>query len=221
MKRKYFIVFSGLDCSGKSTQIEFIRKTLIEKNKKNLIFWSRGGYTPGFQKLKDIIRFIFGKKLPKSGNSEKRDNAFSNVVIRRIWITIAILDLIFFYTFYLRFKYLFNYNIICDRYLMDTNIDFKLAYPQDNTETWFLWKLLNYTALKPDFHFVSTVPVSEAVIRSKFKFEPFPDTPETLDKRLSLYNKELLRNVDLVHIDGMKDKYEIKKCIFNEVGIHT
>ena len=103
---------------------------------------------------------------------------------------------------------------------MDTNIDFKLAYPQDNTETWFLWKLLKYTALKPDFHFVSTIPVSEAVIRSKFKFEPFPDTPETLDKRLCLYNKELLRNGDLVHIDGMKNVNEIKKSIFNGVGIH-
>jgi len=103
---------------------------------------------------------------------------------------------------------------------MDTNIDFKLAYPKDNTDKWFLWRLLKYTALKPDFHFVSTIPVPEAVIRSKYKFEPFPDTPETLEKRLSLYNKELLRNGNLVHINGMQDVNKIKKSIFNKIGIH-
>ena len=102
------IEFSGLDCSGKSTQIEFLRERLIEKNKKVLVFWSRGGYTPGFQKLKDILRFIFGEKLPESGNSQKRDKAFSNPFIRKIWITFAILDLILFYSLYLRFKYFLN-----------------------------------------------------------------------------------------------------------------
>ena len=50
-----FIVFSGLDCSGKSTQIEFLRKEFSDREKNNLVFWSRGGYTPGFQKLKDLL----------------------------------------------------------------------------------------------------------------------------------------------------------------------
>ena len=214
-----FIAFSGLDCSGKSTQIEFLRKTLIEKNKKVLVFWSRGGYTPGFQKLKDILRFIFGKKLPKSGKSQKRDKAFSNPFFRKIWITIAILDLILFYSLYLRFKYFLNYNIISDRYLMDTNIDFQLAYPTDKTDKWFLWRLLNYTAIRPNFHFISTIPVSESIIRSKSKFEPFPDSPETLEERLHLYNEVLRQDRNFIHIDGMKDISEIKKNIFHTVRI--
>lgn len=208
-----------MDCSGKSTQIEFIRKKLVEKNKKNLVFWSRGGYTPGFQKLKDIIRFIFGKKLPKSGNSHKRDKAFSNPFIRKIWITFAILDLILFYSIYLRIKYYLNYNIICDRYLMDTNIDFKLAYPIDDIDKWILWKILMFTAPKPAFHFISMVSVSESIIRSKSKFEPFPDLPETLEKRLHLYNEELLLNKDFIYIDGMEDLNQIKKHIFQTIGI--
>ena len=214
-----FIAFSGLDCSGKSTQIELLRKTLIENNQKVLVFWSRGGYTPGFQKLKDILRFIFGKKLPESGNSQKRDKAFSNPFIRRIWITFAILDLILFYSLYLRFKYFLNYNIISDRYLMDTNIDFQLAYPTDKTDKWFLWRLLNYTAIRPNFHFISTIPVSVSIIRSKSKFEPFPDSPETLDKRLHLYNEELFKDKNVIHLDGMKDVNEIKKYIFHTVGV--
>ena len=100
---------------------------------------------------------------------------------------------------------------------MDTNIDFKLTYPEDKTDRWFLWKLLNYTALKPDFHFVSTIPVPESVTRSKFKFEPFPDSPETLELRLRLYNEELKQNKSLLFINGLKDKFEIKEKIFRTI----
>ena len=98
---------------------------------------------------------------------------------------------------------------------MDTNIDFKLAYPQEKTDQWFLWRVLCYTALKPNFHFVSTIPVAESVVRSKFKFEPFPDSPETLDLRLKHYNNNLNENKTLIFIDGMRDKTEIKEIILN------
>ena len=128
------IVFSGLDCSGKSTQIEILNKKYNNYGYKTLIFWSRGGYTPGFQKLKDILRFFAGKKLPKPGFSKKREKALSNKFIRKLWLNIAILDLIFFYAIYLRFKYYLGYKIICDRYLMDTKIDFNLTYPSEELE---------------------------------------------------------------------------------------
>ena len=134
------LAFSGLDCSGKSTQIDLLKDYFIKNNKKQLVFWSRGGYTPGFQKLKYLLRRFSGKKLPHPGFSPQREKALSNPFIRRVWLTIAILDLIYYYAIYLRLKKLLNYNIICDRYLMDTNIDFKLTYPQVETDKWFFWK---------------------------------------------------------------------------------
>lgn len=212
-----FIVFSGLDCSGKSTQIEFLRKEFSDRKKNNLVFWSRGGYTPGFQKLKDLLRYVSGNNLPKPGFTPQRKKALSNPVVRSVWLTIAILDLIFYYSVYLRIKYFLNYNIICDRYIMDTNIDFILAYPQNKTENLLLWKFLKLTAMRPDFHFVSTIPVNESLIRSKNKFEPYPDSSDTLKKRLKLYNKALSLNKKLIFIDGMRDMYEIKKRIFKLV----
>jgi len=207
------IVFSGLDCSGKSTQIEILKNSLTERGQKNIVFWSRGGYTPGFQKLKDLLRIFIGGKLPKPGFTPQREEALSNPIIRRVWLTIAMIDLFYYYVFYLRFKYFFGYNIICDRYLLDTNIDFKLTYPQNNTDKWVLWRLIKFFALKPDFHFVSTVPVTESVIRSKFKFEPYPDSPQKLGKRLELYNKELKKDKTLFFIDGMRNMNEIKEQI--------
>tara|TARA_B110000091_G_C13805984_1_gene472581 strand:- start:1471 stop:2121 length:651 start_codon:yes stop_codon:yes gene_type:complete len=207
------IIFSGLDCSGKSTQIELLKNNLNEKGQKNLVFWSRGGYTNGFQKIKDIARKFSGKKLPKPGFTPERKKALSNPIIRRIWLTIAMIDLFYYYAIYLRIKYLLGYNIICDRYLMDTNIDFMLTYPQNNTDKWVLWRLIEIFALKPDFHFVSTIPVKVSVVRSKFKFEPFPDSPEILAQRLELYNKDLKKNKSLIFIDGMREKHNIHKQI--------
>ena len=101
---------------------------------------------------------------------------------------------------------------------MDTNIDFKLTYPENNTDKWLLWRLIEVFALKPDFHLVSTIPVEESVTRSKFKFEPFPDSPKTLAYRLELYNKYLEENKSLIFIDGLRDKNEITTEIFNLVN---
>ena len=207
------IFFSGLDCSGKSTQINFLKATYDLKNKKNLVFWSRGGYTPGFQKLKDLMRYISGSKLPKPGKSKERDKALSNPIIIKIWLTIAMLDLFFYYVIFLRFKYLLGYNIICDRFLMDTKIDFNLSYPKSRANKWFLWRLIQLLAIKPNHHFVSTIPVNESVIRSKNKFEPFPDSPQTLENRLKLYKKYIRNNKKLIHIDGMRDIDKIKSQV--------
>ena len=208
-----FIIFSGLDCSGKSTQIDLLNEEFKNRNKKSKIFWSRGGYTPGFQLLKDIIRTVARKKLPKPGFTPQREKALSNPFILKIWLAIAMLDLIFYYSIDLRVKSLLGYNIICDRYLMDTNIDFKLTYPNQETENWVLWKILKTMACKPDYHFVSTIPVAESVIRSKLKFEPYPDTPDILEKRLVLYNQNMQENPSLIFINGMEKKEKIKQFI--------
>jgi thymidylate kinase len=213
------IVFSGLDCSGKSTQIDILKQKLKKKGQKNMVFWSRGGYTPGFQKIKDVIRMYGGKSMPEPGHTLQREEALSNPIIRKVWLTVAMMDLIYYYAIYLRIKSQLGYTIICDRYMMDTNIDFHLTYPMEGTEKWVLWKILKFTAVKPDFHFVSTIPVPESVRRSKFKYEPFPDTPEVLLLRLDLYQKELAENYNIIYINGMRSISSIEKEIENAISL--
>jgi len=186
------IVFSGLDGSGKSTQINIVETYLQNQDKKVFKFWSRGGYSPGFQKLKDILRFILKKNIPKPGKSKLREKSLKNSIVRNLWLYISIFDLILFYAFILRIKYFLGYNIIFDRYILDTEIDFNLAYPKINFNKWFIWKLLKFLSLKPDHHFVLLISVKESLRRSKLKDEPFPDSEEVLTKRLKCYENKFL-----------------------------
>ena len=208
-----FIVFSGLDGAGKSTQIDLLQSCFEKIGKRSFIFWSRGGYTPGFQFLKKLLRIIIGKQLPKPGFNNKRKKAFSNHLVRRIWLSIAILDLIFFYSIFLRLKLFFGYYIICDRYIIDTEIDFKLNFPNENVDNWILWKILKYTALNPDFNFILLISPEESILRSIKKNEPFPDSKKILRQRLKKYNNYIISDSKYYLIESDKTVESINKNI--------
>jgi dTMP kinase len=181
------IVFSGLDGAGKSTQIGKLTDFYAGRSQKTYEFWSRGGYTPGFQLIKDCLKKLFKNRLPESGKSKERDSSFDNAAIRKAWLIFAIIDLIFYYSVYLRIKLWCGYNIICDRFILDTKIDFAIAYPNDKFENWLLWKILLLCSIKPNTHFLLLISVEESMKRSLLKFEPFPDSSEALEQRLSYY----------------------------------
>ena len=217
--RNKVIIFSGLDCSGKSTQIKLLSYNLNKKNKKYFIFWSRGGYTPNIQRFKSLIRFFFKSYLPPVGNSPRRDKLLYNTsLIKKIWINLAIIDLLFFYTLFLRYKQLVGYNIICDRFIYDTQLDFQIAFPDYNLSRNLFWILLKRIAIKYDFYFISVIPVTLAIERSKNKFEPYPDSPEVLEIRKNKYIDYCKRNSDIIFIDGTKDinniSFLVEKTIF-------
>ena len=191
---KNIIAFSGLDGAGKSTQINLLKDKLISKGNKVYFFWSRGGYTPGFQKLKDILRFFFRNKISKPGKTKSRESALKSVLISRIWLSIALIDMIFYYSVFLRVKYLLGFQIILDRYIIDTEIDFKLNFPNSNFDNYILWKILKKTSIKPHANLILLISVEESIKRSLTKKEPFPDSREVLSNRFELYQKIINNN---------------------------
>ena len=210
------IVFSGLDGAGKSTQIELLKIRYSKDSLKSFVFWSRGGYTPGMTLLKRV--FLKKKKNIHAGFENKKNKKFSNIFVRKTWLILSIIDLIFFYTIYLRLKFFFGFKIICDRYIVDTLIDFKLNFPEETVEKWWLWKILNIFAIKPKKHFVLTTSVKESQKRSKIKKEPFPDSKETLKKRLEHYLNFAKHKQFAVHIDCNKGIKTIHNNIIKQIS---
>jgi len=213
------IVFSGLDGAGKSTQINLLKAVYTKKGITSLIFWSRGGYSPGMILLKSL--FIKKKrKLEECDNPAiiNQKKKFSNTLIRKTWLFLSILDLIYFYGVYIRIKELFGVKVICDRYIFDTSIDFKLNFPQEKVDKWLIWKLLKIVALKPQKHFVITISIEESTKRSKLKNEPFPDSIEVLRKRLNQYLKFISNNSSAVQVDGSKSIDSVNRIILEEIN---
>ena len=207
MKGK-LIVFSGLDGAGKSTQIEILVDYLCSKERPPKFIWTRGGYTSLFNGLKNLLRKLLGKRMPPPGRNEKRKQVMHSKRLQRLWLIIALFDLLRVYVFQIRFWLWSGKIVICDRYLIDTLIDFKINFKNQNVERWFLYKLLLWVSPQPDISFLMLIPAEEALKRSGQKDEPFPDSPEILTKRLNMYEK-LLNDKNYIFLDGLKSREEL------------
>ena len=95
----------------------------------------------------------------------------------------------------MRLKEIFGTTVICDRYIWDTYIDFKLKYPEYDFEHGFWWRLTLKTMLKPNPSIVMFIPAEESMRRSGLKDEPFPEPIDVRRKRIEMYDFLAGRNV--------------------------
>jgi len=181
------IVFSGIDGAGKSTQIERLTQYLERDGKCVSVIWSRGGYTPGIEWLKNAVRKILKDKVPASGSSPERTKSLSSNWIGYVWLSLAMLDLLVLYGVVIRWRSLMGRVVICDRYLRDTELDFHHNFSKIKFQKMLLWKLLVLSSPKADASFVLWISVDESLRRSSLKNEPFPDNSSTLEWRLKEY----------------------------------
>jgi thymidylate kinase len=195
------ITFGGLDGAGKSTQIALLTDFLVKGGRKPVCIWTRGGYTAVLQGLKTLSRRFLPRRLPPAGNSPQRSHALSKWWVRRLWLSLALLDLLWVYGVQIRWHRYRGRLILCDRYLWDTAIDFRLNFPQEKLDDYWLWRLLGRISPQPDAAFLMLLTVEESVRRSEMKGEPFPDMPEVLRQRLAYY-QDLVPRVPFHVLDG-------------------
>jgi dTMP kinase len=181
------IAFSGLDGAGKSTQIDLLLKRLRLEGQNTVYIWTRGGYTSLFERLKTLARGLPGRLAPPPGLNPQRIQAFRRRRVRRLWLVLALLDLLWVYGLQVRWWRWCGRAVVCDRYLWDTLVDFRLHFPLEQVECWWLWRLLVRVTPLPDVVFLLLIPVEESIRRSDKKGEPFRDSPEILVKRLAQY----------------------------------
>lgn len=215
--RGSLITFSGLDGAGKSTQIELLMERLRQDGQDPLYVWTRGGYTPLFERLKKLARRLPRRGLPPAGNNPQRARAFGKSWVRRLWLTLALLDLLWVWGVQLHWRRWRGRTVVCDRYLWDTLLDLGLNFSQERVDRWWLWRLLARVAPRPDVAFLLLVDVDESVRRSDAKGEPFRDPPEVLARRLAQYRawaKEGHWHV----LDGRRPIPELAAQVLKELG---
>lgn len=183
------ITFSGIDCSGKSIQIENVKRILDDRGYKCKVIWSRGGYTPGIEFVKNIIRT--DKNGTKADHEAYRASVHKSSKKRKLLLWFSIIDLIAYYGIYFRLIEFMGSTIIADRYIWDTYIDFKLKYDEFKFEGWFVWRLVEKIHLKPKHSIMYIIPAEESMRRSNLKFEPFPETIEQRKVRIEQYLGEI------------------------------
>lgn len=205
-------VFSGIDGAGKTTQIESFLSSLRQAGHRPKLIWSRGGYTPGVNLLKAMMRRIFRRQVPAAGPSSQRDAAFLHGGVRRCWLRLAIVDLAFYYGVWIRFLRWTGRTVVCDRYWQDTLLDFQTNFAGENVDRWFLWRLFVRFCPRPSGAILFLIPVDESIQRCQQKDEPFPATPEVLARRHSAY--ETWAAVGDWHvIDGLRPVEDIAEEI--------
>lgn len=205
------VSFSGIDCAGKTTQIELLEKYFIANGQKVKRIWARGRCTPGVILIKNIVRT--DKNLDEQGKKEYYEEVHKSSKKRKLLLIASILDLYWYFGLYYRVLNIFNKNLICDRYLWDTYIDFKVDYSEFDFEKWIIWKLLPGFVLKPKVSFMFVIPPEESIRRGIQKKEAGMQTIEQkqgkIQKYLELVKEKKWTNV----IDGMRNIEDISKEI--------
>jgi len=211
------ISFSGIDGAGKSTQIKLVQKRFDELGKKYVMIWGRGGWTPGLEVIKNIVRA--DKKLDAKGREEYRLAVHDNPRKKKILLIGAILDLYFYFGVYYRFLGLFGREVICDRYIWDTYVDWKINYSMFNFEKWVIWKVLLLVIPYPSKSIILSISPEESTHRCNFKIDDITENEEIRKSKIDLYFK-LIDNHKWTHnVDGNNSIAKISSEINKILGI--
>ena len=183
------ISFSGIDCGGKSTQIERISEYLKSRGKRCRVIHSRGGYTPMLELVKNLIRRDRGGRA--EDHARYREEVHGSPKKRKLLLWLSIADLGAYYGIWFRLVELFGTTILADRYFWDSYIDFKMKYPEFDFERWLVWRVAKAIYKKPKHSIIYTIPAELSMYRSTLKDEPWPEPVEVRRDRIDRYMAEI------------------------------
>lgn len=186
--RGQLITLSGIDCAGKTTQIDLLVDALRNQGLSVAEFWYRPGYSPELDTLRSWIRRRSPDTLPAPGRaSVGREEAFSRAGVSQAWVAVALCDMALQYAVKLRTLLTMHDVVICDRYLADAALDFEMRFPDMEVPDSVWFHLVKSVCPQPDLNIVLTISHEEMLARMEIKQEPFPDPPETRDRRFDAY----------------------------------
>lgn len=210
------ISFSGIDGSGKGTQIELIEKYLKQNNIRFKTIWARGSWTPGVELVKRIVRQDRG--LSEQQKYEYRKEARTNPKKQKIILILSIIDLLWYWGLYYRIVAFSGKVVICDRYIWDTYIDFKVNFSNFNFDKWLLWKALVKIIPIPYPSFFLKISAVESIRRGLLKQEAHMESLEIKNSKAAEYIKLINDNKWSHPIDGNLETVSIHQMIVKSLS---
>jgi len=199
--------FSGLDSSGKTTQIELIREYCKNNNIDYSYKWGKGRATPVVMFLKRIFRR--DKKMNDQERKEYREEIYQNRLYKFALLTISIFDLWWFWGILYRFLRNKHEVLICDRYVWDTYVDIRTEFKEFNIDRWLIWKIAVILAPVPHHSFLLFIPAQESFDRDKAKGDNTADSIEKKVEKAKEYERLIAEKKWDTVIDGMLTRQEI------------
>jgi thymidylate kinase len=213
-----------VDCSGKSTQRELLLEVLRTSGTEPVTVYTRPGYTPGLRAIKRALGARARKKeRPRKGVSDKpslfprRAANLRNPLARWLWVTMALLDLLWLYGAQLRLWRARGRTVVCNRYLLDALVDFRVNFPDERIEERWLCRWLRRIAVRPDAAFCLLIPADETMKRARAKARFHWETLDVLGARWHAY-RALSDDLGVLVLDGARPVAEVARSIREGMG---
>jgi len=223
MSRGIVIALSGVDCAGKTTQRELLREALRRAGLRPVVLWTRAGYTPGLEAVKRTLRALRGsgkgarRASTRTGRYPRRAADLGSPLRRWCWLTAALLDLLWVYGLWVRVLRAAGRTVICDRYVLDCLVDFRVNFPAERVERHPLCRLLRRLSVTPDAAFCLLIPPEQTQERARRKERFHRETTAVLDARWRAY-RALSRELAVSVLDGLQPSDEIASLVHGSVS---
>ncbi len=205
INQKLFIVFEGIDSSGKSTQAELLQSYFINRGEKSIISSEPSNGIIGNlirQALKQRILFtsdrsLFDEQMAYLFAADRHDHLYNDID----GVFKLISD---------------NFNVISTRYYFSS-----LAYNCDTAEQFELVSKLNSKFPNPDLTIYLDIPIEISLSRLKQRsLTEIYETKAKLTKVKQQY-QQIFDNYDgnVIAIDGTQDKQTIHQQIVDFIKI--
>ena len=210
--------FSGIDSSGKTTQINLLLDYCKEKGIDAFYIWGKGRATPGVMFLKKIFRR--DRKMNDTQKKEYREKVYGSKFKKFLLLTASIVDLWFFWGIKYRRLNKKHKLLICDRYVWDTFVEFKTEFSEFHVEKWLIWKIAVKVAPKPIESFMFYIDAEESFKRDNDKGDKDRDELDRKKLKVQRYEELMSQNKWSITISGLEPREKIfetiKKVIFND-----
>lgn len=209
--------FSGIDSSGKTTQIDMLIQYCKDNNIEVYKRWSKGRATPGVLWLKKVFSKDTGKDLNREEILEHREANWNNPKKKYLLLVASILDLWWFWGIHYRILDRNHKVFICDRYLWDTYIDFKTEFSEYNVDKWLIWKIAVFLAPKPKHSFMFYITAEESFRRDNDKGDPDRDELERKREKVKKYEILMEQGKWDTIVSGMQTREEMFSIVKGKI----